>query len=112
MIGTTQSRMLEISRRVRRKRMQREKSRCISLACATVLTAGAMGMFLHDVQSPGIATVHSGYGAVMIRSDVSSYVVVGILVFTAGVVLSVIGIRLRDRQHHHSVHTDEGEETL
>lgn len=110
MIGTTHSRIHEIQCRVRRKQMRRERNRCIHLACMTAVTAGAMGTLLYDVQSPGIANVSAGFGTVLIRSDVSAYVVIGILLFTAGVVLSVIGIRHRDR--HHLNDTYEKEEFL
>lgn len=112
MIGTTQGRMEQICLRTRRKRLRREQNCRVGAASLSLLLICGMGLLTKGAQTPGIATVHAGYGAVLIHSGVSAYVVVGIIAFAVGVMLSVLCIRLRDRHHNHSDHTDEGEEIL
>lgn len=52
-----------------------------------------IGMLLQNVTTLGIAEVAEGFGSVLIRGEVSVYVVVGIAAFVCGVIFTIICIR-------------------
>lgn len=49
---------------------------------------------------PEFFTVNDGYGSVLLRNGADVYVIIGIIAFVAGVIFTVICIRLRDRKAH------------
>lgn len=73
------------------------------LGSMTVLIAGltvCMGILLQMAHVSGIPTVNDGYGSVLLRNGADVYVIIGIIAFVAGVIFTVICIRLRDRKAH------------
>ena len=59
------------------------------LACITTL--------LKKIQTPGIFAAANAYGAVLLRNDVSPYIVVGVAAFAAGVMCTIFCMRCREK---------------
>ena len=97
MTGKTETRVREIRSRTRQYRRQRE-NRVLSFltVCSLFLLAG-IGVLFRSVQTPGIAAVADGYGAVLLRDGAVTYVVIGIAAFVIGVSVTVLCIRLKNR---------------
>lgn len=112
MTGRTEARMGLIRCRTRQYR-RRQESRQISCltACSLFLAAAICALFA-GVQTPGIAGVAAGCGAVLLRSGVSEYVMVGIVTFVLGVSVTVLCIRLKNKSKPRTESAGESEERL
>ena len=97
MTGKTETRVREIRSRTRqyRKRYETRLLSCMTL-CSLFLLAG-IGVLFRIVQTPGVAAVADGYGAVLLRDGAVTYVVIGIAAFVIGVTVTVLCIRLQNR---------------
>ena len=97
MTGKTEIRMRDIRCRTRQYR-KRYEARLLSFltVCSLFLLAG-IGVLFRSVQTPGIAAVADGYGAVLLRDGAVTYVVIGIAAFVVGVSVTVLCIRLKNR---------------
>ena len=97
MTGKTETRVREIRSRTRqyRKRYETRLFSCLTL-CSLFLLAG-IGVLFGSVQTPGVAAVADGYGAVLLRDGAVTYVVIGIAAFVVGVSVTVLCIRLKNR---------------
>ena len=97
MTGKTESRMREIQCRTRqyRKRFETRLFSCLTV-CSLFLLAG-IGVLFRSVQTPGVAAVADGYGAVLLRDGAVTYVVIGLFAFIVGVSVTVLCIRLKNR---------------
>ena len=89
----TRERLVQIRRRVSRYRSRFEK-RAIGFLCVlcTGLTAG-MGYLLHTEQTPGVFTMESEYGAVLLHSSGEPYIVIGVFSFLGGAAFTLLCIR-------------------
>ena len=110
MNGMTETRMREIRCRTRqyRKRYETLLYSCLTL-CSLFLLAG-IGALLRTVQTPGIASVARGYGAVLLRDGAGAYVVLGIAAFVIGVTVTVLCIRLKNKSTNRIDETEESED--
>ena len=97
MTGKTETRVREIRSRTRQYR-RRYETRLLSFltVCSLFLLTG-IGVLLRSVQTPGVAAVADGYGAVLLRDGAVTYVVLGIAAFVVGVTVTVLCIRLKNR---------------
>ncbi len=97
MTGKMENRMWEIRCRTRqyRKRYEARLFSCLTV-CSLFLLAG-IGVLFRSVQAPGIVSVASGYGGVLLRDGAGAYVVVGIAAFVIGVAVTVFCIRLKNK---------------
>ena len=106
MTGKTETRVREIRSRTRQYRRQHENRVFFSLAeFSLFLLAGICGVF-KSAQTPGIAAVADGYGAVLLRDGAVMYVVIGIAAFVVGVSVTVLCIRLKNRSANRTDHTE------
>ena len=107
MTGKTETRVREIGRRTRQYRRQHE-NRVLSLltVCSLFLLAG-IGVLFRSVQTPGVAAVANGYGAVLLRDGAGAYVVIGIAAFVIGVSVTVLCIRLKNRSANRTGSAEE-----
>ena len=85
-----------VKSRVRRRRRERERralrglaALCLLLAVSLCGTAGAAGF--------GSLGAMGLYGSILLHEGASGYVVVGVLSFTAAVVITVLCIRYRKK---------------
>ena len=109
MTGKTETRVREIGRRTRqyRKRYETRLLSCLT-ACSLFLLAG-IGVLFGSVQTPGVAAVADGYGAVLLRDGAVTYVVIGIAAFVVGVSVTVLCIRLKNRSANRTDRTEGSE---
>ena len=106
MTGKTETRVREIRSRTRQYR-RRYETRLLSFltACSLFLLAG-IGVLVGSVQTPGVAAVADGYGAVLLRDGAVTYVVIGIAAFVIGVSVTVLCIRLNNRSANRTDRTE------
>ena len=97
MTGKTETRVREIQSRTRQYRRQRENRVLSSLAAFSLFLLAGIGVLFGSVQTPGVAAVADGYGAVLLRDGAGAYVVIGLLAFVIGVTVTVLCIRLKNK---------------
>ena len=97
MTGKTETRVREIRSRTRQYRRQHENCVLFSLAACSLFLLAGIGILFGSIQTPGIAAVADGYGAVLLRDGAVTYVVIGIAAFVVGVSVTVLCIRLKNR---------------
>lgn len=97
MTGNTKARMRTIRYRARKYRRRHENRQLSCLTACSLLLVTAIGALFGSVQTPGIADVADGYGAVLLRNGVNAYIIVGIVTFILGVSMTVLCIRLKNR---------------
>ena len=109
MTGKTETRMRDIRCRTRQYRKRYEAQLLSFLTvCSLFLLAGIGGVF-KSAQTPGIAAVADGYGAVLLRDGAVTYVVLGIAAFVVGVSVTVLCIRLKNRSANRTDRTEGSE---
>ena len=110
MTGKTEIRMRDIRCRTRQYR-KRYEARLLSFltVCSLFLLAG-IGILFRSVQTPGIAAVAEGYGAVLLRDGAGAYVIVGIVAFVIGVSVTVLCIRLKNTSTNRTGSMEESED--
>ena len=106
MTGKTETRVREIRSRTRQYRRQHENRVLFSLAAFSLFLLAGIGVLLRSVQTPGVAAVADGYGAVLLRDGAVTYVVIGIAAFVVGVSVTVLCIRLKNRSANRTDHTE------
>ncbi len=112
MTGKTEARMRTIRCRTREYRQRQENRQLSCLTACSLLLVTAIGALVGSVQTPGIAEVAGGYGAVLLRSGADAYVFVGIVTFFLGVSVTVLCIRLKNKSTSRTERTKEREKTL
>ena len=110
MTGKTETRVREIRSRTRQYRRQRENRVLSSLAAFSLFLLAGIGVLFGSVQTPGVAAVADGYGAVLLRDGAVTYVVVGIAAFVVGVSVTVLCIRLKNRSKNRTDRTGQCED--
>lgn len=85
----------EIRCRTDRKRQRYRRRNCSCLTALNTMLLIGIGMMLQNVSAFGVAEVPEGFGSVLLRGEVSMYVVVGIAAFSCGVIFTIICIRWR-----------------
>ena len=106
MTGKTETRVREIRSRTRQYRRQHENRVLFSLAAFSLFLLAGIGGVVKSAQTPGIAAVADGYGAVLLRDGAVMYVVIGIAAFVVGVSVTVLCIRLKNRSANRTGHTE------
>ena len=110
MTGKTETRVREIRSRTRQYR-RRYETRLLSFltVCSLFLLTG-IGVLFGSVETPGIAAVANGYGAVLLRDGAGAYVVIGLLAFVIGVTVTVLCIRLKNKSTNRTDRAEGSEE--
>ena len=110
MTGKTETLVREIRCRTQqyRKRYEAWLFSCLTL-CSLFLLAG-IGVLFRSVQTPGVAAVADGYGAVLLRDGAVTYVVVGIAAFVVGVSVTVLCIRLKNKSKNRTDRAEGSED--
>ena len=97
MTGKSETRVRKIRSRTRQYRRQHENRVLFSLAAFSLFLLAGIGGVFKSAQTPGIAAVADGYGAVLLRDGAGAYVVIGIAAFIIGVTVTVLCIRLKNK---------------
>lgn len=95
MNATAEIRMRRIHGRAQRYRARSEALRRSYLATGSLFLISGAVLLLRGVQSPGVAAVTDGYGAVLLCNGAGAYVVVGLLAFALGVLATVLCVRMK-----------------
>ena len=112
MTGKTETRVREIRSRTRQYRRQHENRVLSSLAAFSLFLLAGIGVLFRSVQTPGVAAVADGYGAVLLRDGAVTYVVTGLLAFVVGVTVTVLCIRLKNKSTNCTERTEGSEERV
>lgn len=96
MTGQKNSRAQEIKRRARKYRRKRENRSLGALASLVVVLITGITMILAG-SGGGIVSVDGGYGSLVLRGGAGLYVVVGVAAFTAGMALTLVCVRMSER---------------
>ena len=110
MTGKTETRAREIRSRARQYR-RRYETRLLSFltVCSLSLLTG-IGVLFRSVQTPGIAAVSNGYGAMLLQDGAVTYVVIGIAAFVVGVSVTVLCIRLKNKSKNRTDRAEGSED--
>lgn len=90
-VGLVKKRVREMTRRKRRRGIYGLSAVCMLLFAAMIEAAGL-------VIGQGETAAQGIFGAMLLRRDAGGYVLLGTVSFAASVVLTVLCIRLRDRE--------------
>ena len=97
MTTRTEIHIQEICRRARQYRQQYERRMLFILSVCSLFLLACITTLLKMVQTPGIFAAANAYGAVLLRNDVSPYIVVGVAAFAAGVMGTIFCMRCREK---------------
>ena len=78
-----------------RRKQQRE---ICGLSAACMLLFAALMQMASTVVGPGQSAARGVFGAMLLREDAGGYVLVGVASFTAAAVLTVVCMRLHERE--------------
>ena len=97
MTGKTETRVREIRSRTRQYRRRHETRLFSFLTVCSLFLLSGIGVLFKSVETPGVAVVANGYGAVLLRDGAGAYVVIGLFAFVIGVTVTVLCIRLKNK---------------
>ena len=91
-------RMEEIRRQISRYRSRYEKRMMVGLAAVCIALSGGIGILLGMKQQPGMLTIQTEYGTVLLHNGGQAYIVIGVFAFLAGAALTILCVRLNRRR--------------
>ena len=91
-VGLVKQRVAEKRRRQEWRGIYRLSALCMTLFLTLVRMVGAVQG--QPMEAPGM------YGTILLHEDAGGYVLVGVISFTAAVVITALCIKLRERERH------------
>ena len=88
-------RMEQIRKQISRYRGRYEKRLMASLAAVCMVLSGGIGILLGLKQGPGIFTIQTEYGTVLLHNGGEAYIVIGVFAFLAGAALTLLCLKLK-----------------
>jgi hypothetical protein len=102
------TRRVELVKRQIRKNTRRRQKRGIGrLSAVCMLLFAALMQAAGTVVGPGQPEAWGVFGAMLLREDAGGYVLVGVAAFTAAVVLTVVCMRLHEREKQKRKHEED-----
>ena len=102
------ARRVELVKRQIRKNTRRRQKRGIGrLSAVCMLLFAALMQAAGTVVGPGQPEAWGVFGAMLLREDAGGYVLVGVAAFTAAVVLTVVCMRLHEREKQKRKHEED-----
>ena len=98
-VGLVKKRVREMTRRKRRRGIYGLSAVCMLLFAALMQTADR-------VVGQGQTAAWGGFGAMLLHEDAGGYVLVGVAAFAAAVVLTVVCMRLHEREKQKQKHEE------
>ena len=89
--------MQKIRQKYRQYRRCYENRQLCELVCSCIILTGCIISMLSQAETAGLSTVKGGYSSVVLHSGGSIYVFIGIAAFAAGVTITVLCIRFREK---------------
>ena len=103
----TARRVALVKQRVRENTRRRQRREAISLSAACMLLCAVLTQAAGMVVGPGQTAAQGVFGAMLLREDAGGYVLVGVAAFTAAVVLTVVCMRLHEREKQKRKHEED-----
>ena len=103
----TARRVALVKQRVRENTRRRQRREAISLSTACMLLCAALMQAAGTVVGPGQPEAWGVFGAMLLREDAGGYVLVGVAAFAAAVVLTVVCMRLHEREKQKQKHEED-----
>lgn len=101
-------RMEQIRKRISRYRNRYEKRMMAGLVAVCIALSGGIGILLRLKQGPGIFTIQTEYGTVLLHNGGEAYIVIGVFAFLAGAALTVFCIKLNRRKQRAARRRENG----
>lgn len=102
------TRRVELVKRQIRKNTRRRQKRGIGrLSAVCMLLFAALMQTADRFVGQGQTAAWGGFGAMLLREDTGGYVLVGVAAFTAAVVLTVVCMRLHEREKQKRKHAED-----
>ena len=95
-----------VKHRVRENTRRRQRRGIYGLSAACMLLFAVLIQAAGTAVAPGQTAAWGAFGAMLLREDAGGYVLLGVVSFAAAVVLTVVCIRLRDREKRKETGTD------
>ncbi|MEG1780445.1 MAG: hypothetical protein RR225_05800 [Clostridium sp.] len=113
MTDRTDCRMNEVLRRVKKRRRAQENHMLTGLSCACVVLLGSLLSTIGSVVGvmPQSGAVIGAYGTVLLHSGAGAYVLVGLLAFVAGVIITALCVRMQHKNKRGTAPQDQEEDT-
>lgn len=103
----TARRVALVKQRVRENTRRRQRHGIYGLSAACVLLFAVLMQAAGTVVGPGQPEAWGVFGAMLLREDAGGYVLVGVAAFTAAVVLTVVCMRLHEREKQKRKHEED-----
>ena len=102
-------RMEQIRKRISWYRNRYEKRIMAGLVAVCMALSGGIGILLRlKKQGPGIFTIQTEYGTVLLHNGGEAYIVIGVFAFLAGAALTVFCIKLNRRKQRAARRRENG----
>ena len=103
----TARRVALVKQRVRENNRRRQRRGIYGLSAACMLLCAALTQAAGTVVGPGQTAAWGAFGAMLLREDAGGYVLVGVAAFAAAVVLTVVCMRLHEREKQKQKHEED-----
>ena len=103
----TARRVALVKQRVRENTRRRQRRGIYGLSAACMLLFVVLTQAAGTVIAPGQTAAWGVFGAMLLREDAGGYVLVGVAAFTAAVVLTVVCMRLHEREKQKRKHEED-----
>ena len=103
----TVRRVALVKQRVRENTRRRQRREAISLSAACMLLCAALTQAADAFAVQGQTAAWGSFGAMLLREDAGGYVLVGVAAFAAAVVLTVVCMRLHEREKQKQKHEED-----
>ena len=103
----TARRVALVKQRVRENTRRRQRRGIYGLSAMCMLLFAALMQAAGTVVGPGQPEAWGVFGAMLLREDAGGYVLVGVAAFAAAVVLTVVCMRLHEREKQKQKHEED-----
>lgn len=103
----TARRVALVKQRVRENTRRRQRRGVGGLSAVCLLLLAALMESADALIAPGQTAAWGAFGAMLLRQDAGGYVLVGVAAFTAAVVLTVVCMRLHEREKQKRKHEED-----
>ena len=103
----TARRVALVKQRVRENTRRRQRRGIYGLSAMCMLLFAVLMQAISTVVRPGQTAAWGVFGAMLLREDAGGYVLVGVAAFAAAVVLTVVCMRLHEREKQKQKHEED-----
>ncbi len=100
----------EVRERVRELKRIRQRRLMTALTIICLMLCVGIGKTASVLCRPGVVTVYTACGSVIIRNGASGYVTIGVAAFVCGVLFTIISLRMKNRSRNKKDHEEKEDE--